>query len=329
MVAAADAGAAKAALANARLGIVALEPSSDQALELVAEMKKSERASRPPPYLVLLANDGAERALVRAYEAGIDADLRRPFGEAYFLARIGAVKRLLEPGAATPAAPPLTAKDATDACARVHALPAWTTAAGTLASAASRLLSVDARLTGRAQPDAALDLGAAITLTEARLKLELRIAAGTDLRTAKLLAVHMVGPEAAPGFESEVLAELVNVQMGALKGTFARDGVSFTSGLPTSIAGAEVMRPPAGYLFHDSAAIALPSGNLIVHYALRALGTFAVPTTGLREGMVLVKSVFNPKGVLLLKAGTALSQHMIDRLWETLPPKDLIEVTGP
>ncbi len=79
---------------------------------------------------------------------------------------------------------------------------------------------------------------------------------------------------------------------------------------------------------HDAFAVTVEGSRLAIHLGLRSKANSVVAVGTLGEGMVLAKDVFNPRGMLLLTAGTRLSQTMVDKLQSMLSPKHTIEVSA-
>jgi hypothetical protein len=87
-----------------------------------------------------------------------------------------------------------------------------------------------------------------------------------------------------------------------------------------------VLRPALTYKLQEAFSLNLVDAKLIVHLGLRSKANLDVAVVGLKEGMVLAKDVFNPKGLLMVNAGTRLSATMIEKLRTVLSAKQSVQV---
>jgi len=329
------------------LAIVATSEVSDQPLSVIRTLLASGRR----PYVLLLHPSLPDEFIVRALEAGADADLKSPVTSQYLAARLGAVERrsALPPHAegqrplslppaddharvGLPSRMPGAARISPSLIPGVGPLSGaagsttWSTAAEQMADAASRFLALPVGWDSLTASESASSVAVGIVLLDAQQHLELRIALGADPPSARALAVHLFGAD-GEDLGPDVMNELANILMGTLKTSFAGEGLTFTSGLPIEIPAEEVLRPSAPYQVQEALLFTLAEARLVVHIALRARANQLVVTSGLREGMVLAKHVFHPRGMLLVDAGTRLSQHTVERMMATLPGQYRIEVS--
>lgn len=307
------------------------------------------------PFLLflLVGSDVDEELLLRAYEAGIDGDLRRPFSFAYFSARVASVARIArrpEPGlvtapgskasalAARPVAAPArtiavagladrAAMESENALAAVSASATWRSASESFRKTASGFLGLPASIVADGGAPAP-SLGCAISLTHPIQQLELRLAVGVDVRSARRLAVHLFGDE-GDGLMGDMLNEVANLFMGSLKTSFSAEQTFFTAGLPETISGDYVARPPCTYKRQETIVLAIEDARLTIYIGIRSKANQFLGASGLREGMVVAKDVFNLRGLMLVNGGTRLSLNMVEKLRHLLAPKQLIEVTAP
>ncbi len=307
-----------------------------------------------PPFLLFLLVGGGvdDELLLRAYEAGIDGDLRRPFSFAYFCARVASAARLArkpDPGTVispsktqagrsvavatgprTIAVAGLADRAATESESGLQAATAsgtWRNAGESIRKTASGFLGLPVTLVPDTTAPAA-SLGCAISLTHAAQQLEIRLAVGADVRSARRLAVHMFGEE-GDGLMGDMLNEVANLFMGTLKTSFSSEEIFFTAGLPETISGDYVARPPSTYKKQEAMALAIEDSRLTVYLGIRSKANQFLGASGLREGMVVAKDVFNLRGLMLVNGGTRLSLNMVEKLRHLLAPKQLIEVTAP
>jgi CheY-like chemotaxis protein len=327
------------------LAIVATSEVSERPLAVIRTLLASGRR----PYVLLLHPSLPDDFIVRALEAGADADLKSPLTPQYLAARLGAVERrsALPP---TTEGPLMASLPPADGRARLDSrLPGaargspslipgagplssaagsgtWSTAAEQMADAASRFLALPVGWDSLPASGAAPSVAVGIVLLDAQQHLELRIALGADPSSARALAVHLFGAD-GEDLGPDVMNELANILMGTLKTSFAGEGLTFTSGLPAEIPAEEVLRPSAPYQAQEALLFTLAEARLVVHIALRARANQLVITLRLEEGMVLAKHVFHPRGMLLVDAGTRLSQHTVERMRASLPGTYRIEVS--
>ncbi|NOU31712.1 MAG: response regulator transcription factor, partial [Polyangiaceae bacterium] len=253
---------AVAACIEERPGLVLLDVPR-QAESVHAVIHKLREITGAPPFLLFLLVGGEvdDDLLLRAYETGIDGELRRPFSFAYFSARVASAARLArrpDPGvvtsvsktsaasavrsmAATPGPRTIAVAGLADRAATEseNALTAatlsgtWRNAGESIRKTASGFLGLPVTLVadGTAPP---ANLGCAISLTHPLQQLEIRLAVGADVKSARRLAVHMFG-EDGDGLMGDMLNEVANLFMGTLKTSFSAEEIYFTAGLPETI----------------------------------------------------------------------------------------------
>ncbi len=272
-------------------------------------------------FFVLLAAECPEEYLVRAYEAGIDASLRMPCGAALVLAQLRSVERFVSVagGDGEPAAAPASPLD------QVYRSNTWRTAQAQSQSIASKFLTLDVEPAQTDAVTAVTEHACMITLSNAQHQLEMRIALGTDAVSGKHLAVHLFGPEGID-LIPDMLSELANNVMGALKTSFSKESLAFTGGLPQQIEVKEVLRPTVTYAHQAAFALRMADAAILVHLSIRGKSNLILRPATLREGMILSKDVFNARGLLMLQGGTRLSLNMIEKIVSTLPEKSQLEV---
>lgn len=357
---------ADVSLANACVGekphLVLLEVTRDSggALEIIRRVR--DLAGVPPFLFFLLGGPDLSQTFLReAYDAGIDGDLRQPFGPEFLASRVNAATRLARRPEQTPlaklavpgrgvngAAPRLVGGAAAAAVtAAGAAAPAgdnpmseseghlatatqsqtWRSASKLIQDMGSKFLALPVILGAEAAAPIP-SLGCAISLSHAAHQLEARIAIGADSRSARRLAVHMFGDE-GDDLMGDMLNELANLFMGALKTSFSAESFTFTGGLPETISADYVLRPPATYKRQETFSMAIADSRLLVYIGMRSKANLFLASSGLREGMVVAKDVFNARGLMLVNGGTRLSLNMVEKLRSLLTPKHLVEVTAP
>lgn len=292
----------------------------------------------PRPYVLLLHPSLSDEYIVRALEAGADADLKSPLTPKYLAARLGAVERrstLPPQSAAMPSFGGLLPAALRPPNGSLRVMPSalestvrsvtWITAAEQMASAASKFLTLPVGWDVLPGTPPAASIGACIVLLDAQQQLEMRIAMAADAASARALAVHLFGVE-GEDLALDVMTELANILMGTLKTAFSGENLSFTGGLPMEIPVEEVLRPAMPFKFQEAVVFTIADARLVVHLGLRSRANEFLPTARLREGMVVAKDVFSARGMLLLDGGTRLSSHMVERLRAALPAQHSVEV---
>lgn len=338
-----DAQAAVAAFQNTPPAVALLcSPAPDAALATtVRTLRRLGNAS--DSVLAVVTRDAAEDQLTSMYEAGADADLRSPVGEAHMRARLGAFERVLRhragvapiatpappsPPAArpVPAPPPAgTPLEPIDACSQMNG---WRQAATILQAGTSKMLNLPATVADIGHAKQPYTVASTILLSSPEQLLELRVTLGMNDTTARKIAMHMFGEEDET-LIPDMVGELGNIYMGVLKTAFLESKLSFTGGLPQAADPLTVLRPQVFYKFQDAFAIVVNDVPIAVHLGLRSKANLFLKRMELREGMVLVKDVFNARGLLMVKGGTRLSLTMIEKLQGVLPAGTQVEVTAP
>lgn len=309
--------------------LVSLNELSDNVLDLLRRVR--EEAKPPAPHVLVVGKELSDAFLVKAYQNGIDGEIDRGVSDTLLRARMDSLQRRLDPTARkanAPAGPPkgpngapLTGLDL------IMRSAAWRDLRPSLNTAVSKFLSLGTNVEEIPLAPAPPKFACGIVLSCVAHEVDMRIAIGADDATAKALAVHLFGPE-CDDLEGDMMGEVTNICMGTMKTAFSTDALAFSAGLPQAIAVEEVLRPSIQWKQHDAFAIAVEGSRLVVHVGLRSKANSVVPVGSLNEGMVLAKDVFNPRGMLLLTAGTRLSQTMVDKLQSMLSPKHPIEVSA-
>jgi CheY-specific phosphatase CheX len=230
--------------------------------------------------------------------------------------------------AAKPASARPTAAAVTDPVLRVVQSAAWQVASTELVNSASKFLTLPIAIGDVAQADSPLAHASAIVLSNVEAQLEIRVAVAADATSARALAMHVFGEE-CDEMLGDMVGELANLFIGAMKTKLSACDLPFTGGLPAKLDTDQVLRPSVTFKHQDAFAFLVNGARLVVHLGLRSKANAFVVSAQLVEGMVLAKEVFNARGVLLLAAGTRLSLSMIDKIRNALAPKQQVEVMTP
>ncbi|MFO0556246.1 MAG: hypothetical protein U0271_48160 [Polyangiaceae bacterium] len=324
--------------------VIALTDQVSKSIDLIRHVRETESGS---VYLLVAAPANAEAQVELAYEAGCDCDVRLPTTASAFNARLlPADRRQLSrvsqtarsavrangarpltpatPGAATTAAMPAARPAPSSILEVVVRSAAWRGMGADLQRVASTFLTVNCnavRLEG--EPDIALARG--IVLANVDQQLEVRVALATDAKSARTFTTHLFGEDSSD-LEADMLGELANMAMGALKAAFAKESVPFTGGLPEALPPNRFLQFNAQCVHVEQFALAVHDARIFVRVGIHSKRNVLVGAPALQEGMVLAKDVFNAKGMLLLTAGTRLSATSADRLRQALARTQSVEV---
>jgi CheY-like chemotaxis protein len=173
-------------------------------------------------------------------------------------------------------------------------------------------------------------LAARITLTDVEHKLELEIVLLAARTSAFAIACGIFGDPSIvePEMVPDTLLELANGTMGAFKTAFQVEDYKFTPGIPKAI----TPQPVSALLAKatDRRVYTYRAGDAILTVLLgvREKKNQKLKVRALTDGMVLAEALYQKTGALLLKAGTRLSEVLIERLAHI--DKDmLVELSDP
>ena len=277
-------------------------------------------------YIYVLAASRAldDDQLHQVYEAGADGEIRS-LATRDLADRLAVAGRLLakrgapveaKPGAAAAAAAPATPPKPADID-----LPAL---ASSVSDALSTLVGLPASIVAPEQ-DAELAHATGIQLANVERELKLYLSLGVSREAASVLSTHMFG-EVSDELARDMLGELANISMGTTKALLAKSSIPFTGSLPEAIEPGQFVSFGAAGQRIEAATIVLQGVRVHLRIALASSQNITVTAAKLRQGMVLVNDVFNPRGVLVLVAKTRLSETAVARLQSVLPPTQSIEV---
>jgi hypothetical protein len=284
-----------------------------------------------PSQIQLVTGPLDEADGIHAFESGIDSILPWGCDAEYLAARISAVGRVLERCDRKVNAPPF--KPGGDGVAdlplrMICRTNAWRTAPEKLREIVGQFLgqaATNASIGFDAAPP--IEKAASIALTNGSHGVQIRIAIGADEKSALSLAGKLFGPDAKDLLD-DMLGEVANVVMGAMKNHFSAEQLPFTGGLPTPLAPREVIAPATPFAHRHLFAFDIGGARLTMHLGMQTRPPSSVTVAELREGMVIARDLVNERGMLLLKGGTRLSTTMINKLTDLLPEKMQVAVTA-
>lgn len=331
LVTAADSASLKTAFASQapQLVLLVARGADNPLLEKLPELQK---LGEPHGTMVaMICRDPQEEYLTRAYDAGVDSEIRLPFGRSLLTARLRAMERMVSRfGSVDAGAGAAPAADA-PALAPLELLAqsaAWGAAADLIKNAASTFLTLPVTTADAAAPKEPVAHACRIMLLNASDQIEFRIAVGADSHSARGLCMHLFG-EDGEDLAGDMLSELGNILMGAVKTALSAESIPFTGGLPEAIEADHILRPTVTFKHQNALDLLMGDARVVVHLGIRSKANLFVTAAGLHEGMILAKDVFNARGLMVLNGGTRLSRNMIEQLEKFLPPKATVEVMAP
>ena len=172
--------------------------------------------------------------------------------------------------------------------------------------------------------------GATISLTDVVHELRIDLTFFAPVASARAIAVAFCGDETMVDDEivRDVFLELANSGMGAVKSAFLADGFRFAGSTPKP----RVFVSAASLIAEAEAKRLLTyrSDSSFVHVvvAVRRIPRVRVTPGALREGMVVATDLVNDAGVLIIKAGTRLTETAAERVRRLLPKAE-VELADP
>lgn len=163
-------------------------------------------------------------------------------------------------------------------------------------------------------------VGAAISLTDVENELIFELAFFVQPEAARTIATMFTGDASLVDDEvtRDVLLELANSGMGAVRAAFLREEFRFAASTPKAISGPSEPRPNG---YEAQRVLAFRHGDAVVHVVavVRHHGRIKVRGAQLREGMVVACDITNPAGLLLVRAGTRLTETSAEKIARLLP----------
>lgn len=167
-------------------------------------------------------------------------------------------------------------------------------------------------------------MGATISLTDVENELSLELAFLVPPDAARSIAEMFTGDPSLVDDDvtKDVILELANSGMGAVRAAFLSEEFRFAASTPKVLTGridklldrAEAKRT-----------LTFRRGAAAVHVvvAVRHQGRTKVCGSRLREGMVIASDVTTPAGVLLVRAGTRLTETAAEKIARLLPKAEV------
>lgn len=268
-----------------------------------------------PPYVIVSQAQWSSKDIKAAYARGAHDFVKLPAHDAEVIGRIDGFTRMqawLRTG--------FVGRGALTSSFDLTQVRAWRDLEALLSDEIGALLGAPLRHTQVERYDVVL--AGEIPLVLAADQVEVRLSIGADTSTCAALADKLLGGDVSEEAMMDALRELANTAGGALKRAALADGVTFTLGLPSN-----------GGLFSDPAVkhrwYSRDELGLCLAFAAKVTVTApkVLPASSLREGMVLVRDLKNPGGLLLASAGTLLTRSAAERLGSLAGASTLVEIS--
>jgi CheY-like chemotaxis protein len=199
--------------------------------------------------------------------------------------------------------------------------PTWNSIEELFAKVCGEYLGAPYQLVaGTALPNAG-SAGATIGLTDVEHELRVDLALFAPPASAASIAEAFCGDASMVDDEliRDVMLELANSGMGAMKAALYHDGFKFAASVPKAVAFASAQ----SFLANAEAKrlLMFRSETTVVHViaVVRRTPRVRIKALGLREGMVTATNIMNEDGAIIMHAGTRLTETSADRLRRLMP----------
>jgi AmiR/NasT family two-component response regulator len=187
------------------------------------------------------------------------------------------------------------------------------------------LQSPFAHLVGAAPPTAGCR-GSRIALADVENELKLELSFYASDESSKAIATSFCGGDESLVDDEvvrDVLLELANSGMGAVKAAFLGEEYRFAAAIPESLVGVDPVKQLEGA--EAKRVRAFRSDNAVVYavVTLRHQGKIKLPASRLKEGMVVATDVLNDAGLLLVRGGTRLTETTAEKLARMIPKREI------
>jgi len=298
-------------------------------------------------YVVMLTGIGSDARLREAFAAGVDDFVVKPARGEEMVARIRAGERIVELEARLrvrskeleTALRRIDVSAAQRALAKAQAsavvvpsvgqgldgllsTPTWSNTEEILANSLAEFFQLPCTPTPVNEAIVA-PFVADVLLSDPARQLEIGISVLADDASMKAMALHLFGEEDAESAKALIL-EIGNTMMGTLKTAFIANGLNFTGGIPADLsfraARAALDKHPIRHR------LAFKCGEANIEFWLRARErkNTKIRAKHLVEGMVIGEDVHDAKGMLLIRAGSRLTQTAADRISRFAPDLEVV-----
>lgn len=162
-----------------------------------------------------------------------------------------------------------------------------------------------------------------ISLTLAAQHLQMQLGIGVDEQTHNHLSELLLGGDTTLEAICDALREMANTAGGAIRRAALDDGMSFAMGLPSNenVFASEQRR--RGFAITDANGLYL---ECVVTVTTNAPTRLEV--SELREGMVIMSDVVDESGVVVVSAGSSLTETTAARICTVLGPGSQVEISS-
>jgi len=168
-------------------------------------------------------------------------------------------------------------------------------------------------------------LGAGIGLTDVENELGLEISFLTTDATAKNVAAMFTGDPSIVDDDvvKDVMLELANSGMGAVRAAFLSEEFRFAASTPKALSGVSLAKLVERVEAKRVLTFRNGDDQVYVVVTVRSQARIKLRATQLREGMVVASDVTNEAGVLLVRAGTRLTETAASKVAKLIPNKEI------
>jgi CheY-like chemotaxis protein len=299
-------------------------------------------------YVIMLTSSGTDAVLETCFDAGVDDFIAKPLRPDTIVARMRAGERILAletslrmkgreletalrridivaaQRALAKAADAIEAKPAPGATALDALLgtDSWRDVEAMMAGAMTDFFQAPF-VSARTHEHEGTPFVAEISLLEPTKQLELGLSIVIDEPSMKRLHLQLLGDEDLESAKALVL-EMSNSLMGVLKAAFMPHGFTFTGGIPSTETFAHSRAAFDKSIVRCRMAIANGPSDAEIWLRVKEKSNTTVRGRALKEGLVIGEDIRDGSGMLLIRAGSRLSQTMADRLAKLAPD---LEVT--
>lgn len=329
-----------------RLVITDLKLDGGSGLELTKYVRKLDTSAYI--YVLMLTSAANDHVLGQCFEAGVDDFVEKPFRSEAIVARMHAGERILELEtmlrtksreletalrridiAATQRAL-AKAAEAVSVTAAAGATPldallgteTWQNVEHLLCQAMTEFFQLPFAST-RTRDKMRDPFVAEVSLSEPAHQLELGLSVVVETDAMKRLGAHLLGDEDLEGAQALVL-EVANILMGTLKTAFTTHAFTFTGGIPSTEVFAQARATFDKSMVRSRMAIATGDNDVELWLRVKEKSNTTMRGRFLREGLVVGEDIRDPRGMLLIKAGSRLTQTAAERIAKLIPD---VEVT--
>lgn len=328
-----------------RLVITDLKLGGSTGIELTKHIRTVDKTGYI--YVVMLTSSGADTVLNSCFEAGVDDFVEKPFRPDAIISRMHAGERILELETSLRAKSreletalrridiAATQRALAKAAEAVAATPAegatpldallgtetWRDVESLLTKAMTDFFQLPFGST-RTQEKKGEPYVAEVSLSEPAQQLELGLSVVIDTTSMTRLGNHLLGDEDLEGAQALVL-EVANILMGTLKTAFTGHGFTFTGGIPTSEPFGQSRATFDRAQVRSRMAIAAADSDLELWLRVKEKSNTTILGRALKEGLVVGEDIRDPRGMLLIKGGSRLTQTAAERLAKLVPDLEI------